>query len=214
MPIVSGSSPDPHLRPWMLFVDGENFTIRGQNVMSNAKTQTPDSDYWRKNAFLWFQGLDSSLLASQVFSMAMREPESGGLFPNLQQRPERAYYYASTRGDERDRDAVTKALWDLGFTPKVFKRPADDSRKSKAVDIAFATDVLTHAFYGHYDVAVLVAGDEDYVPLVDEVKRQGRRVVVAFFTGEESGLSQRLRLAADTFLDLTDVMLTRLRIGR
>jgi uncharacterized LabA/DUF88 family protein len=57
--------------------------------------------------------------------------------------------------------------------------------------------MLSHAFLDNYDVAVLVAGDGDYLPLVREVQRLGKRVYVAFF--ESSGLNPELSLVADGF---------------
>jgi uncharacterized LabA/DUF88 family protein len=73
------------------------------------------------------------------------------------------------------------------------------------VDIALTKDLLRHAFLGNYDVAVLVAGDGDYVPLVDEVKRLGKVVYVEFF--RQSGLSNNLRLAADRFFEMDEFFL-------
>jgi uncharacterized LabA/DUF88 family protein len=88
----------------------------------------------------------------------------------------------------------------LNFNARVFHRDPKTSR-SKGVDISLATDMLMHAVHGHYDAAVLFAGDGDYLPLVNEVKRCGRVVVVAFFEGVQ-GLSEELRLAADAFIPL------------
>jgi uncharacterized LabA/DUF88 family protein len=70
------------------------------------------------------------------------------------------------------------------------------------VDIALTKGMLSHAFLGNYQAAVLVAGDGDYVPLVQEVKRLGKRVTVAFFVGEAYGLNPELRLIADEFVPL------------
>jgi uncharacterized LabA/DUF88 family protein len=47
-----------------------------------------------------------------------------------------------------------------------------------------------------------VAGDGDYVPLVDEIKRRGKNIHVAFFEGEGLGLNPELRLRADGFRPL------------
>jgi uncharacterized LabA/DUF88 family protein len=60
--------------------------------------------------------------------------------------------------------------------------------------------MLSHCFLGNYDVAVLFAGDGDYVPLVNEVKRMGKVVYLAFF--EQRCLSDKLALAADITFDL------------
>lgn len=43
------------------------------------------------------------------------------------------------------------------------------TRGSKQVDISLSVDMLMHANRKNYVVAVLVAGDEDYAPLVDTV---------------------------------------------
>jgi uncharacterized LabA/DUF88 family protein len=84
-----------------------------------------------------------------------------------------------------------------------FKKPRNRPN-SKGVDIALAKDLLSNAFRDNYDVAVVVAGDGDYVPLVEEVKRLGKIVYVAFFRGKELGLNPELRIASDVFWPLDD----------
>jgi uncharacterized LabA/DUF88 family protein len=94
---------------------------------------------------------------------------------------------------------ATEQLWNLGFSPKVFKKVRKED-KAKGVDIALTKDMLSHAYQSHYEVACLIAGDGDYVPLVEEVKRMGKIVVCLFF--EKHGLSPDLRIACDEFFDL------------
>jgi uncharacterized LabA/DUF88 family protein len=70
-----------------------------------------------------------------------------------------------------DVDGVDDLKWKIrecGFNPTVFKKQKE---KSKGVDITLAKDLLINSFFDNYQVAVLIAGDADYVPLVDEVKR-------------------------------------------
>src|SRR5829696_8160198 len=81
----------------------------------------------------------------------------------------------------------------------------DENPETKAVDIALATGLLGNAYRDNYDAAVLVAGDGDYVPLVEEAKRLGKVVHVTFFGEKEYGLSPDLRLASDRFWDLEEV---------
>ena len=51
----------------------------------------------------------------------------------------------------------------------------------KAVDVKLATDMIV--LREIYDVAIILSGDQDYVPAVEVVKDSGRRVVnVAFQT--------------------------------
>jgi uncharacterized LabA/DUF88 family protein len=64
--------------------------------------------------------------------------------------------------------------------------------------------MMSHAFLNAYDVAVRIAGDGDYVPLVAELKRLRKVVYVGFFTS--SGLNPELRIASDTFFPLDDAL--------
>jgi len=61
--------------------------------------------------------------------------------------------------------------------------------------------MLSHAFRDNYEIAVLVAGDGDYLPVVEEVQRLGKLVFLLFF--ENEGLNAKLKLAADNFCDFT-----------
>jgi uncharacterized LabA/DUF88 family protein len=115
----------------------------------------------------------------------------------LEPRALRAYYYTSQVAD--DLTGSREELWALGFSPQVFKK-VKGQEKSKGVDIALAKDLLSHAHGGNYEVAVLVAGDGDYVPLVEEVKRLGKLVYIQLFPS--CGLNPELRLAWDAFFDL------------
>jgi uncharacterized LabA/DUF88 family protein len=65
----------------------------------------------------------------------------------------------------------------------------------KGVDIQLATDMITHSFKNNYDVAILVAGDSDYVGALQAVKDNGKNVEVALFGRERT--SMQLRKVAD-----------------
>jgi len=65
----------------------------------------------------------------------------------------------------------------------------------KGVDIQLATDMITHSFKNNYDVAILVAGDNDFVGALQAVKDNGKHVEVALFGKERT--SMQLRNVAD-----------------
>jgi uncharacterized LabA/DUF88 family protein len=172
----------------MVFVDGENLAIRYGSALAELQakggTSTKTVSY-RPNVAVWASPLSPN--------------------PNTISgtRVMRKYYYTSVQGDDvllRDTADWIKAL---GIeSPRVFKK--DKTKGSKQVDITLATDMLVHAARRHYDIAVLVAGDEDYVPLVRAVKWEGARVHVWFLS---DGLSRQLRHEADCFVDLDDYLL-------
>ena len=70
----------------------------------------------------------------------------------------------------------------------------------KGVDILLATDMITHSYKTNYDVAVLVAGDNDYVGAIQAVKDNGKHVEVALFG--KSGTSRQLRAVADRVITI------------
>jgi hypothetical protein len=174
----------------MSFVDGENLTIRAQEIADAKGEALVEGPCYMRDTFVWWPTLQAT--------RALDSPSE--ITVPLQRHAIRAYYYTSVVGNEEKIRRVEKDLFDIGFAPKVFKR--SKTRRSKAVDITLATDMLGHAYRDNYDVAFLVAGDGDYVPLVEEVKRLGKVVYVCFFRG--SGLNENLMLAADTFFIIDD----------
>ena len=57
----------------------------------------------------------------------------------------------------------------------------------KGVDTRLTVQLLEHCMNDSFDDAVLFAADEDYIPLVEAVKRTGRRVIHAFWDVKGSG---------------------------
>jgi uncharacterized LabA/DUF88 family protein len=70
----------------------------------------------------------------------------------------------------------------------------------KGTDVQLATDMITHSYKNNYDVAILVAGDNDFAGAVQAVKDNGKHVEVALFGRQ--GTSQELRSAADMVIDV------------
>jgi len=61
-----------------------------------------------------------------------------------------------------------------------------EGTRQKGVDTLIAIDMITKAFQGQYHYAVLLAGDADFIPIVDAVKHVGPIVVGAFFSDTEN----------------------------
>ncbi len=51
--------------------------------------------------------------------------------------------------------------------------------RQKGVDTALLTDLLSLAWQGAYDVAILVTSDADFIPAVEHVQAKGLKVVNA-----------------------------------
>ncbi len=161
----------------MIFVDGENLTMRYGNLFRNGKQPHQEGIVYLENVLVWSTLLNPGTGATMVM---------------------RKYYYTALQGDDKKIDDATNLLKNIGIqSPRVFKKTKD--KGSKQVDITLATDMIVHACRKHYDVAILVAGDEDYIPLVQAVQREGA-VVYLWFVSE--GLSPKLQLAADGYTNI------------
>lgn len=70
----------------------------------------------------------------------------------------------------------------------------------KGVDIRIATDMLTGALRNCYDTAILVSGDGDFAPVLEEIKRAGKQLENATF---KSVRSDALVNASDLYIELS-----------
>lgn len=98
----------------------------------------------------------------------------------------------------------------LGFRVVVRRSPNMVYDGQKEVDVALACKMLMHAVRDNYDVAILISGDRDFVPAVEEVQELGKRVLVASF---RETMSDGLRLMADESVILNSVPMLILNDG-
>ncbi len=75
-------------------------------------------------------------------------------------------------------------------------------RRQKGVDGRLAVVALSGAYRRVFDVAIIVAGDADFVPLVTAIREVGPLVVVAGFQGS---MAEELRRVADRVIPLPDI---------
>ena len=60
-----------------------------------------------------------------------------------------------------------------------------DKKVEKGVDVKLATDMLSKAFKNHYDVAILISGDGDFVEVVNQVKDLAKHVELVVFPNQK-----------------------------
>lgn len=120
---------------WMLFVDGENFAMRGQAVAADAGQPLTEGRFYVPDVFLWPPGLPAR---NALTVNLMWQPAH-----ELQHAAVRSYYYTSTPGDPARITDLRALIHRVGFDPTVFRRTK--TRASKGVDITLTVDMLTHA---------------------------------------------------------------------
>jgi uncharacterized LabA/DUF88 family protein len=172
----------------MVFVDGENLVFRFQEMLRSGRTPR-DEVVHEPDAYVWLPHYTFLAQQHQIL---------------------RATYYTYAIGDDQKLSSVRHGLRQQKFarheasflpdnlTPCVFKKDSR-SRSGKGVDIQLATDMLSHVFRGNVDSILLISGDGDYAPLLEEVRRASILVYVASLS---SGFSDRLKDCSDAFSDL------------
>jgi len=60
-------------------------------------------------------------------------------------------------------------------------KTSESGYKQKGVDVQLAIDMVTKAYQGQYDIAILVSGDDDLIDAVKAVKEAGKIVYGCYF---------------------------------
>jgi len=192
MPRTFGSSgPSPSYRQVMVFVDGGYLREYLKKTWGNGELATGP-----------FQTLTDVLI---------QNVHIGNIFGELI----RTYYYDAIvdekEKDERERqNKFFDALRSLPFCAVRLgrlKKAKNEPRRQKGVDILMAIDMLTKAYENHYDIAILVAGDGDFVDLVEAVKDAGKRVYGAYIKDQ---VDEKLLSSLDNHIIISDELLRKL----
>lgn len=77
----------------------------------------------------------------------------------------------------------------------------------KGVDTAIVTDLLSLAWEGAWEVAILVSSDRDFIPAVDMLGRKGFRVINAHFSPVGVDLARACWAAINFNEDLSQIYL-------
>ena len=173
----------------LYLIDGENIAIRFSEMVKAGSKAKSNTVYKEDVSFLWHP--DLSRFTDMIFV--------------------RIGYYTTCVGDENKLDSLKKLISGTTYShfidhkkyqgtlvPHVYKKQ-QNSQKTKSVDINLTIDALRHTYNKSIEHLVVLSGDGDFVPLFQEVMRQGVKVTVGAFS---RGLNPALLHATDSFLDL------------
>ena len=88
------------------------------------------------------------------------------------------------------------------------EKTSDGRLVQKEVDVSLACEMLEHALLNHFDVAIVVSGDRDFVPAMQKVQAAGKRVEVASFKGS---VNKECIKTADVYKELDDIPFLMMR---
>ena len=99
----------------------------------------------------------------------------------------RIYYYDAVEEGiilPPEQEAKHKLVNDTGYFELRLGRLKKDGAgkpRQKGVDTLIAIDMVTKAYENHFDIAVLLAGDDDFLDVVKAVKNAGKQVFGFYF---------------------------------
>lgn len=121
----------------------------------------------------------------------------------------RAFAYVVKSDTALGEDSFFDALQNAGFELRVKELQVfGDGSKKGDWDVGMAVDTVRMA--NSIDVAILVTGDGDFVPLIEYMKNLGKQVEVAAFSRTASA---RLREVADGFTEIESIPKVFIRIN-
>jgi uncharacterized LabA/DUF88 family protein len=180
-------------RRMMVFIDGENITMRYQAMVEKGFKPSPKVVHV-KDTFVWhpdaLQIMYFDILRVSYYTYAVGTDEY--LKQVCDQLKKFSYISRMSRSDFSDTNYIY---------PRVFKKNKQ-SAKRKGVDISITVEALTHTFNNSIDIAYLMTGDGDYIPLINEIIRNGKKVFLAAFS---EGLNPALPNSVDIFNTLDKV---------
>ena len=86
---------------------------------------------------------------------------------------------------------------------KSLKEDGNFSFEVKGDDVHLANDLLVGAYENLYDSAILVSGDEDFIPVIDTLKKLKKKTENAFFMPTSS---KKLRKTCDKSINLKNII--------
>ena len=172
----------------LIVADGENLVLRFQALLAEGAQQTEGTRY-QKDTYVWHPNIVSYDFMDIVrVSYYMTYVGNAETDAALKKTINEVKY--SSRAHRGDVKSVRRLV------PHTFKKEKG-SAKIKSVDINMTIDALRHTYNDSIDALFLLSGDGDFVPLIEEVMRQGKRVMVGAFS---SGLNPRMENVGDDFV--------------
>ncbi len=73
----------------------------------------------------------------------------------------------------------------------------------KGDDVHLAVDLVSRAYENLYDTAIIVSGDEDFVPAIKKAQKLGKKITNAYF---KSSSSTSLKKTCNDFIYMNDLI--------
>jgi uncharacterized LabA/DUF88 family protein len=177
----------------LVLIDGENVVFRYEEMHRNGRVPLadvrhfPGSFAWSRNALYRVDMLE--LVRVSYYTHVVGDDKK---VADAQRFIAETRYRVNEPGFSGDRQII----------PRVRKKDGG-STKQKIVDTEVTMDMMRAAFVTRLDALVLVSGDGDFIPVINDITRSTATQVHVLALS--SGLNPGLRSCADSFHLLDDI---------
>jgi len=197
MPIFVGGGTTQHLKRTMVFIDGGNFRKFLEDALGSGFVKNPDKI--SQGLQILLSDILSTLNASVYHHEIIRVYYYDGIFsPTEPEYNELTQFFKAIKNNFPKNFPFEMKFGRLIKTPKN-REPI----RQKGVDVLLSVDIVAKAFLDHYDEAVIVAGDDDFLDAVISVKDFTGKKVIGFYSLK--GASERLIDSFDLKYELDKV---------
>lgn len=177
MPVMSGSS-FPGTHRVMLFIDGYYLAKKISEKVDGIINYDKLAKYLNVHA-RFDTHVGPIMIRAYYYDGKPDIKDAENFAEEKQEEAKQKIDEAIKTQDEELTKIRTTDLFDVRLGHAVLD--GDLKFRQKGVDLLIGIDMIGKAYEGQYDVAVLVAGDSDFIELVQAVKHIGPRVIGAYF---------------------------------
>lgn len=173
------SRATPSYRRVMYFIDGEYLKLSFMELNNSVNIDYKGLPFKLNNVFFGKRSSIQGEIVRVYYYDAQSEPEEEDYESQIQffNKLDNVDFYETRRAS------------------LVRKGKNKGKREQKGVDVLISVDMMSKAYEDHYDIAIVIMGDRDFLPLIKSVKDlTGKRVFGVLFEGH---YSQELMLAFD-----------------
>lgn len=187
----------------MIFIDHLNFEIATYEYYEKLQLPSPKLDYNKFPKLLSKFLEESRLVRTYVFYpkpdlFLMNDKNLKSYYEWVNGTLKNIRYLDVIEGEYVSRP-VSKDI------PKDINNQTTYTKVEKGTDINIATNMLSKAFHNAFDVALLLSGDSDFSPVIQQVCDLGKNVISIGVKGQDlSKLKKRaddLKILDKTFFD-------------
>ena len=125
------------------------------------------------------------------------------------------YFYSAYDPNNQNQIGFLKMISKFGLTlrTRLLKKHSTGKKKEKGIDIWLSTDLIKFASENKYDTALILAGDGDYIPSIELIISEGKKIELWSWKHALSGDLKRLLLQNNNTVKYIDDIIDKIKMN-